>query len=287
MSDFRKDNKKDEQPADINILFIEEPEAHTHPQMQYVFVKNIKNLLREGKKIGDSERTINLQTFMTTHSSHIVAESEFDDIKYFVKETNSNGFNVVSKNLKDLRTLYQKEKGENNNHFKFLKQYLTLNRSEVFFADKIILIEGDTERILLPAMIKKIDQDNNYDIPLMSQNISIIEVGNYSEIYSTFIKFIGTKVLIITDIDTYSFTDDVDDNGKPKKNRDGSIKKKQTPCRVSGGKYTSNSSLKFYLKDQLETNTGTEKDILTNLELREKVVSADEVYSVVSESQKK
>ena len=36
-------------PADINILFIEEPEA-THPQMQYVFVKNIKNLLREGKK---------------------------------------------------------------------------------------------------------------------------------------------------------------------------------------------------------------------------------------------
>ena len=60
----------------------------------------------------------------------------------------------------------------------------------------------------------------------MSQNISIIEVGNYSEIYSTFIKFIGTKVLIITDIDTYSLTDDVDDNGKPKKNRDGSIKKK-------------------------------------------------------------
>lgn len=128
-------------------------------------------------------------------------------------------------------------------------------------------------------MIKKIDQDNNYDIPLMSQNISTIEVGNYSEIYSTFIKFIGTKVLIITDIDTYSFTDDVDDNGKPKKNRDGSIKKKQTPCRVSDGKYTSNSSLKFYLKDQLETNTGTEKDILTNLELREKVVSADEVYN--------
>lgn len=279
MSDFRKDNKKDEQPADINILFIEEPEAHTHPQMQYVFVKNIKNLLREGKKIGDSERTINLQTFMTTHSSHIVAESEFDDIKYFVKETNSNGFNVISKNLKDLRTLYQKEKGENNNHFKFLKQYLTLNRSEVFFADKIILIEGDTERILLPAMIKKIDQDNNYDIPLMSQNISIIEVGNYSEIYSTFIKFIGTKVLIITDIDIYSFTDDVDDNGKPKKNRDGSIKKKQTPCRVSDGKYTSNSSLKFYLKDQLETNMGTEKDILTNLELKEKVVSADEIYN--------
>ena len=36
--------------ADINLLFIEEPEAHTHPQMQYVFIKNIKELLAEGVK---------------------------------------------------------------------------------------------------------------------------------------------------------------------------------------------------------------------------------------------
>ena len=31
--------------ADINLLIIEEPEAHTHPQMQYIFIKNIKQLL--------------------------------------------------------------------------------------------------------------------------------------------------------------------------------------------------------------------------------------------------
>jgi len=37
---------EEEQPADINLLFIEEPEAHTHPQLQYVFIKNIKELLR-------------------------------------------------------------------------------------------------------------------------------------------------------------------------------------------------------------------------------------------------
>lgn len=277
LSDFRKDNKKDEQPADINLLFIEEPEAHTHPQMQYVFVKNIKSLLEEGKRIADSGDTINLQTFMTTHSSHIVAESDFDDIKYFVKESSDYGFNIISKNLKDLRTLYQKEKGEDSNHFKFLKQYLTLNRSEVFFADKIILIEGDTERILLPAIIKKIDQDNDFVVPLMSQNISIIEVGNYSEVYSTFINFIGTKTLIITDIDIYSLVDDVDKSGNPKKNKDGSIKQKPELCRVSEGKFTSNSSLKFYLKDQFNLKEGTEKDILTNLKFEEKIVSACEV----------
>lgn len=38
---------KERKPADINLLFIEEPEAHTHPQMQYVFIKNIKNLLEK------------------------------------------------------------------------------------------------------------------------------------------------------------------------------------------------------------------------------------------------
>lgn len=45
LCDFRKESKKDEIPADINLLFIEEPEAHTHPQMQYIFIKNIKDLL--------------------------------------------------------------------------------------------------------------------------------------------------------------------------------------------------------------------------------------------------
>lgn len=250
MSDFRKDNKKDEQPADINLLFIEEPEAHTHPQMQYVFVKNIKNLLEMGKKIGGTDKTINLQTFMTTHSSHIVAESDFDDIKYFVKKTNGSGFNIISKNLKDLEILYQKEKGKNNNHFKFLKQYLTLNRSEVFFADKIILIEGDTERILLPAMIKKVDQHNNYEIPLMSQNISIIEVGNYSEIYSEFIKFIGTKTLIITDIDTATYIPKME-NGSYKQTttfphkRIYEIKKEK----VANNLFSTNSSLKYFFFD--------------------------------------
>ena len=266
LNDFRKDSKKDELPADINILFIEEPEAHTHPQMQYVFIKNIKDLLREKKKIEGSDRRINLQTLMTTHSSHILAESNFDDIKYFVKNIDGDGYNTISKNLKELEIVYQKEGGEFNNHFKFLKQYLTLNRSEVFFADKIILIEGDTERILLPAMIKKLDQENDYETPLLSQNISIIEVGNYSEIYSEFIRFIGTKTLIITDIDTEKYCDEM--------NKNGQVIQSLRACRVEEGTHTSNGSLKYYLREKLKaaTDTYTQKDILTELNIQDKTV---------------
>lgn len=274
LSKIRKDGKKDETPSDINIIFIEEPEAHTHPQMQYVFIKNIKNLLEEGRNIGNSK--VQLQTFMTTHSSHIVSECNFDDLKYFVKENDSEGYNVISKNLKDLEISYQKEYGEDNNHFKFLKQYLTLNRSEIFFADKIILIEGDTERILLPAMLKKLDQENNFDIPLLSQNISVVEVGNYSEIYSKFIAFINTKTLIITDIDSNKYVDDISSDEQPKKNKDGSTKKRIVLCPVSEGTFTSNTALNFYLKNKLAKDDSNNIKILTRLTLEDKTIKYSE-----------
>ena len=180
----------EDNPADINLLFIEEPEAHTHPQMQHVFIKNIKELLSEEVCLKGK-----LQYIVSTHSSHIVSESNFDDIKYLKRENN----NVIANNLNALEMEYVDNDEEQN--YKFLKQYLTLHRAELFFADKAIFIEGDTERILLPAMMKKIDQTNPNN-PLLSQNISIVETGAYSHIFEKFINFIGIKSLIITDIDS-------------------------------------------------------------------------------------
>lgn len=201
LQDFRK--KKEEKPSDINLLFIEEPEAHTHPQMQYVFIKNIKDLLKQGI-VRDDGANGELQSILSTHSSHIVAESNFDDIKYLKKDNDSS---VTAKNLKDLKALYAAD----TKQYEFLTQYLTINRAEIFFADKAILIEGDTERILLPTLMKKFDIDErkrheasaikDLALPLLSQNISIIEVGAYSQIFEKFIDFIGIKTLIITDLD--------------------------------------------------------------------------------------
>ena len=48
LEDFLKKSNETEKPADINLLFIEEPEAHTHPQLQYVFIKNIKHRCTRG-----------------------------------------------------------------------------------------------------------------------------------------------------------------------------------------------------------------------------------------------
>lgn len=245
-----------ERPSDINLLFIEEPEAHTHPQMQYVFIKNIKKLLKDGikKKLKNdegSEIIINreLQYIVSTHSSHIVAESKFDDIKY-LKKVNKN--QVISKNLKDLEKEYF-ENGEEQN-YRFLKQYLTLNRAELFFTDKAIFIEGDTERILLPAMMKKID--NEYpENKLLSQNISVVEVGAHSKIFEKFIDFIGMKALIITDIDSYYLEPKLKDDGVTQKTfKNGSLKWLTKPCPANdqNANKTSNNSLLFFHRKSLE-----------------------------------
>src|SRR5699024_760409 len=134
------------------------------------------------------------------HSSHIVADSDFEDIKYLRKSLD----NVTSKNLSDLQKIYEKDPKQ----YKFLKQYLTISRAEVFFADKAVLIEGDTERMLIPTIMRKVDIEENKRLmeedkeddflPLLSQNISIIEVGAYSQIFEEFIRFIGIKSLILT-----------------------------------------------------------------------------------------
>jgi predicted ATP-dependent endonuclease of OLD family len=229
LTDFRREQFPDEKPADINLLFIEEPEAHTHPQMQYVFIKNIKDILHNAEMGKDGGKPFDLQSVITTHSSHIAAESRFNDIKYFYRKADND---VIAKNLSDLEKQYIKD-GEREN-FKFLKQYLTLNRAELFFADKAIFIEGDTERILLPAMMKKVDQTEP-DNPLLSQNISICEVGNYSHIFERFIDFIGVKSLIITDLDSGK---EIVDGGK----------KRTVSCAPDDAdvSVTMNSSLSFF-----------------------------------------
>jgi len=212
--------------ADINLLFIEEPEAHTHPQMQYVFIKNIKELLNEGVK-DDYGNCRPLQYIVSTHSSHIVSDSDYDDIKYLYRVAGKN--EVEAKSLKTLSKVY-----ENKDHLRFLKQYITVNRSELFFAEKAILIEGDTERILLPAIIKKLDVTEPADkpvLPLLSQNISIIEVGAHAEIFVRLLNFLGlTKVLVLTDFDCCS-----SEGHRPK------VKYKHGENQV-----TSNTALKFF-----------------------------------------
>lgn len=171
----------------LNLIFIEEPEVHMHPQMQSVFVKNIINFLKDVK--------LDAQVIITTHSPHILSAFNLESIRYFtpIHET----LTAIVKDLMDFnKNLTQKETRE------FLQQYLTLGKCDLFFADKAILFEGTVERILLPIFIEKIEQEQT-SCKLSEQYISSIEVGGaYMSKFKELLEFLDIKTLIITDIDS-------------------------------------------------------------------------------------
>lgn len=210
----------------INLLIIEEPEAHTHPQMQYVFTTQIKSIIGQIK---------NLQTLITTHSSHIVSQCDFKDIRYLTKTDDNN---ISIKNFYDeLQKKYTEA-----DQFQFLVQYLTIQSSELFFADKIIFIEGTVEKILLPYFIRQHDKslDLNHDVPLSAQHISIMEVGANSKAFAPFLDFLGIKTLIITDLDSTLAT--------KSENKAAKLGYSTTypACAVSVSTHTSNYSLQYF-----------------------------------------
>ncbi len=223
-------------PADINLLFIEEPEAHTHPQMQYVFIKNIKQLLKQAVK-GKDGVIREIQAVVTTHSAHIVSECDFEDLKYLKRDIEKG---IIAKNLSDLESEY----GGHPEWFGFLKQYLTLDRSELFFADKAIFVEGDTERILMPTFMKMADDTKDLEkgeCKLTSQNISIVAVGNYTHIFTRFFNFIGfKKICIVTDLDICNKDSKID--------KSGVARTVYVTSSYDGAKeqYTTNASLKYF-----------------------------------------
>ena len=200
--------------ACIPLLFIEEPESHMHPQMQHAFAEHLENFLA---KI----TTIHIQTFLTTHSAHIANTMDFSKIRYAQKSKSG----VVYKNL----DVFAKENADNMD---FIKKYLTLSRCDLFFADKIIFVEGASERLMLPDMIEKCEKEKLFDsekYKLPAQYYALIEIGGaYAYKFIPFADFLGLPCLILTDIDSMI---------------DG-----RTKAVVSKGKTTSNATIKWWMR---------------------------------------
>ena len=182
-------------------ILIEEPEAHLHPQMQQVFISQIKRTIKETKE----KEGLSVQVIISTHSSHIVTEAgidverSFERIRYFSKlyVKDEKRYKVEVKDFNDF-----KHKESDADTFRFLKQYMSLHRCDMFFADKIILVEGTTERMLLPLMINKVAESLN------NEYVSIIEVGGaYTVKFKELLKFVNAKSLVITDIDSINPAD--------------------------------------------------------------------------------
>ena len=235
-----KKNKFKANKKDIKILFIEEPEAHTHPQLQYIFARKISDIVND---------ISGMQTIITTHSPHIVANHPFENIRYMSVEKDSQNFcNIQIKNFhNELSTKYESEIEE----FQFVKQYLSTESAELFFADKAIFIEGISEGMLMQYFISQFDcsklaeetknkeKDPQFKasyVPLAAQNVAIVQAGANAKAFRHFLEFLKIPSLIITDIDTI----------KPKQTSKG---KRYEAAAVKDIEVcgTSNETIKYYL----------------------------------------
>ena len=207
--------------AGIHIVFIEEPEAHLHPQMQNVFISKLGEIATLFADEYNDGIPWPVQFVVTTHSSHIANEASFDSMRYFLTQTRAGSPGIFMTNVKDLRSGLSTELDANR---VFLHKYMTLTRCDLLFADRAILIEGPTERLLLPKIIEKVDSKQTCGAKLESQYLSVMEVGGaYAHIFFNLLDFLNLKTLIITDLDTINKGD------KGKK------------CKVSEGTHSSNA----------------------------------------------
>ena len=212
-----------------HLVFIEEPEAHLHPQMQEVFIGQLNEAVAKLSLSYPNEPAWQVQFIVSTHSSHLANAARFDAIRYFLNDPIAQG-GVRRTKVKDFRKGAESISADDR---RFLQQYMTLTKCDLYFADKAILVEGATERILMPRITKLVDVDLPQERKLSSQYITTIEVGGaHAQIFYPLLDFLELKTLIISDLDAVKLEES---------------KWKKCPC--SEGERTSNSALKSWFND--------------------------------------
>lgn len=200
ISSFYREYRAQGVAPTAHLIFVEEPEAHLHPQMQEVFIRQINAIVDSFNAEHAEDLPWPVQFVVSTHSSHIANEARFEAIRYFLPSPVNEEGTIWNTTIKDFQ---EGLSGSPPNDRKFLHQYLTLTRCDLFFADKAILIEGTSERLLLPAMIRKIDDLESNGYKLGSQYVTVMEVGGaYAHRFIDLLRFLEIQSLIITDLDS-------------------------------------------------------------------------------------
>jgi len=162
------------------VLAIEEPEAHLHPAMQYKFLKFLKQ-----KKTQNKAR----QIFITTHSTHITSAVSLDDL---ICLHNENGVTTVG---------YPGKVFPDDKSKKYVQRFLDATKSDMLFAQKVILVEGIAEQLLMSVFAQYENKS------LEDNHVAVINVGGRFFDYflhlfdSTKPNTINKKIACITDRD--------------------------------------------------------------------------------------
>ncbi|WP_299381608.1 AAA family ATPase [uncultured Lacinutrix sp.] len=171
-------NESSNRKASKSTYFIfEEPELFLHPQAQKELFASLINLSNEES-----------QVVLCTHSS------SFLDLNYhksicIVKKEN---IEVGTKVLQFTNDIF--EENEDKKQFN-LSYWINPERSELFFAKKVILVEGQTDKTILPMLAK--------DLDIFRYDFTIIDCGSKDSIplYINLLNKFKIKYCVVYDKD--------------------------------------------------------------------------------------
>jgi putative ATP-dependent endonuclease of OLD family len=173
--------------AFFRIVGLEEPESHLHPNLQDHLAHNIEKLLQIPEK---KEFRKDVQVLLTSHSTYVSTKIDFNNTVVLFKDGGVikphyvfEGFDETAKSKK---------------HIQYLNKYLDAENINLFYSQKIILVEGISEKLLLPFFFKIIHNDTIEKFSCCVINVNGLAFSNFLEIVK---NGYFTKCLVLTDSD--------------------------------------------------------------------------------------
>ena len=163
-------------------LIVEEPEAHLHPQLQAVLLSYLETI-----KAIDGEKPV--QLFVTSHSPNFASIANLDSLTCLV-------------NTRDkVETFFPRSISFGKGKREKLERYLDVTRAEIFFARRVIFVEGAAELMLVSVLAAKAG------FKLREHGVSLISVEGLN--FDSFMPLFGESALkipvaVITDADPMS-----------------------------------------------------------------------------------
>ena len=145
-------------------LLIEEPEAHLHPQRQNTFFNYLNSL-----------QNLGIQIFITSHSPTITAKSDLDNLLILQKDNNNQ-----------VKFFSLRESSLTSKNKSYLRKFLDVTKSQLFFSNGTILVEGISEALLLPVFAKMMGQEYDLDkngIEIV--NINGVAFESFANLYNS------------------------------------------------------------------------------------------------------
>lgn len=166
------------------IFALEEPEVFLHPQKARYFESVLQGLAETGN-----------QVFVTTHSPVFVQIHNPESVA-LVCRTVEKGTWVSQTTKVDL--------AENDRKALRLMSEFDAQRNELFFARKVMLVEGNTEKITLPLAFKAMGHDVN------QLGVSIVEVGGKTQfpLFIKVLKALEIPFVVLVDYDIREIKDE-------------------------------------------------------------------------------